>query len=180
MEASIAEGQQAIEPCLIQFAEAIALLQTIPGVREVVATAIVAEIGTDVSRFPAAKHLASWAGVCPGNKQSGGKRLSGRTTTGNVWLRAMVGEAAWSIARPHGTYLAAQYHRLVRRRGKNKAAMAVAHSLLVIAYCVLRDQQPYYELGADYFDQRDAARIGHHVRRLEQLGYNVTLTPVAA
>ena len=181
LDASIAQVEQAIEARQAPFAEAIELLQTIPGVGAVVATALVAEIGTDASRFPSAKHLASWAGVCPGNKQSGGKRLSGRTTKGNVWLRAMLGEAAWSIARSRGSYLSAQYHRLARRRGKNKAAMAVAHSLLVIVYCVLRDHQPYRELGFEYFDQRDAARLErHHVQRLQQLGYTVTLTPLAA
>jgi transposase len=181
LDATIAELQQAIGRYQEQFRAAVELLQTIPGVGEVVAAAIVAEIGTDMSQFPSAKHLASWAGLCPGNKQSAGKRLGGRTTKGNVWLRAMLGEAAWSIAYARGSYLSAQYPRLARRRGKNKAAMAVAHSLLVIAYCVLRDQRPYAELGADYFDQRDAARIEHHhVKRLEQLGYTVTLTPLAA
>jgi transposase len=136
-----------------------------------------------MTRFPSAKHLASWAGVCPGNKQSAGKRLSGKTTKGNVWLRAMLGEAAWTIARTRGSYLHAQFHRIARRRGKYKAVMAVAHSILVIAYYVLRHQQPYRELGADYFEQRDAARLErYHVRRLEQLGYVVTLaspTPAA-
>jgi transposase len=181
LDASIADVQQAIEQSQAAFSDAVELLQTIPGVGAIVATSLVAEIGTDMSRFPSAKHLASWAGVCPGNKESGGKRLSGRTTKGNVWLRAMLGEAAWSIARSRGTFLSAQYHRLARRRGKNKAAMAVAHSLFVIAYCVLRDQQPYNELGATYFEQRDAERTQrHHVQRLQQLGYSVTLTPLAA
>src|SRR5215204_783408 len=139
LEESIAQVQNAIERCLTPFSEAVELLQTIPGVGQVVATALVAEIGLDVSRFPSAKHLASWVGVCPGNKQSGGKRLSGRTTKGNVWVRAMLAEAVWSIAQHRGTYLHAQYHRLARRRGKFKAATAVAHSVLVIAYCLLRD-----------------------------------------
>src|SRR5688500_6708420 len=102
-----------------------------------------------MTRFPSAKHLASWAGVCPGNKESAGKRLSGKTTSGNVWLRAMLGEAAWTIARTRGTYLHAQFHRLARRRGKYKAVMAVAHSLHVIAYSLLRDGRPYCDLGPD-------------------------------
>jgi transposase len=181
LEESIGQVQHAIEQRLGSFTEAVELLQTIPGVGEVVATALVAEIGTDVSRFPSAKHLASWAGVCPGNKESAGKRLSGRTTKGNVWVRGMLAEAVWSIAQHRGSYLHAQYHRLARRRGKFKAAMAVAHSVLVIAYCLLRDHQPYTDLGADYLEQRDAARVErHHVQRLQHLGYTVTLTPLAA
>lgn len=162
-------------------AQAVALLRTIPGVGETAAAAIVAEIGTDMTRFPSAKHLASWAGLCPGNKESGGKRLSGRITKGNSWLRAMLGECAWSAARTRGTYLAAQYHRLARRRGSHKAVVAVAHSILVIAYHVLHDRQPYGDLGADHFerlDQRAALqRQRYHVRRLQQLGYTVTLRP---
>jgi transposase len=162
-------------------AQAVALLRTIPGVGETAAAAIVAEIGTDMTRFPTAKHLASWAGVCPGNKESAGKRLSGRITKGNTWLRAMLGECAWSASRKRGTYLAAQYHRLARRRGPPKAVVAVAHRILVIAYHVLRDREPYGDLGAAYFerlDQRAARqRQRYHVPRLQQLGYTVTLSP---
>jgi transposase len=131
-----------------------------------------------LSRFPSAKHLASWAGVCPGNKRSAGKRLGARTTPGNVWLRAMLGEVAWSVARSRGTSLAALYHRLARRRGKQKAAVAVAHSVLVSADHMLRDGVPSAALGPDHVDRADAARIQqHHVRRLQQLGYAVTLSP---
>ena len=142
---------------------------------------MVAEMGVDMERFPSHKHLTSWAGACPGNKQSGGKRLSGKTTKGNRWLRAVLGEVAQAIARSPGTYLHAQYQRLARRRGKNKALMAVAHSVLVIAYHMLKDKRPYSDLGADYFDTLDTARIQrHHVQRLEQLGFTVTLTPKEA
>jgi transposase len=177
---AIARLQEEIEACQAPSAAAVDLLQTIPGVGAVTAAAIVAEVGTDMARFPTAKHLASWAGVCPGNKQSAGKRLSGKTTQGNVWLRAMLGEAAWTIARTRGSYLHAQFHRLARRRGKPKALMAVAHSVLVIAYHLLRDGRPYCDLGPDYFERRDAARLErYHVRRLEQLGYAVTLAPPA-
>ena len=181
LEEAIAELQVEIEHALAPFTAATELLQTIPGVGAVVAAALVAEIGTDPTRFPSAKHLASWAGVCPGNKQSAGKRLSGKTTKGNVWLRGMLTEAAWTVARSPGTYLHAQYHRIARRRGKYKAAMAVAHSILIIAYCLLRDQQPYSDLGPTYLDQRDAARTErYHIHRLEQLGYSVALSPAAA
>ena len=178
LEESLAQLQEAIDQQLAPFEEATALLQTIPGVQEVAAAVLVAEMGTDMSRFPSAQHLASWAGVCPGNQQSGGKRLSGKTTKGNRWLRALLGEVAWSAAHSEGTYLHAQYHRIARRRGKNRAVLAVGHSVLVIAYHILRDKRPYRDLGADYFDHLDAARIErHHVHRLEQLGYTVTLTP---
>jgi transposase len=180
LEESIAQLQAEIEHALVPYAAATELLQTIPGVGAVVAAALVAEIGTDPTRFPSAKHLASWAGVCPGNKQSAGKRLSGKTTKGNVWLRAMLGEAAWAIARSPGTYLHAHYHRIARRRGKYKAAMAVAHSILIIAYCLLRDHRPYQDLGATYLDERDAARTErYHIHRLEQLGFAVALSPAA-
>jgi transposase len=178
LEAAIAELQQEVERHLAPFAEAVELLQTIPGLGETAAAAIVAEIGVDMGRFASAKHLASWAGVCPGNKQSGGKRLSGKATKGSPWLRGVLGEVAWAAARAKGTYLHAQFHRLARRRGKQKAALAVAHSILVIIYHLLRDRQPYADLGPDYFDRLDTARLQqHHVRRLEQLGYTVSLQP---
>lgn len=181
LEQSIAQVQEEITHSLAPFEQAVTLLDTIPSVGTVTAATIVAEIGTDMSRFPSAQHLASWAGLCPGNKQSGGKRLSGKTTKGNRWLRAVLGEVAWSISRSPGTYLHAQYHRLARRRGKNRAIVAVAHSVLVIAYHILRDQQPYTDLGATYVDTLDTARIQrHHVQRLEQLGFSVTLTPTEA
>jgi len=181
LEQSIAEVQEEIARSLTPFEEAVTLLDTIPGVGAVTAATIVAEIGVDMSRFPSARHLASWAGLCPGNKQSGGKRLSGKIPKGNRWLRAVLGEVAWSIARAPGTYLHAQYHRIARRRGKNRAIVAVAHSVLVIAYHILKDQRPYSDLGADYFDTLDTARIQrHHVQRLEQLGFTVSLTPKEA
>jgi transposase len=131
-----------------------------------------------MSRFPSAGHLASWAGGCPGNKQSGGKRLSGHTTQGNPWLRSMLAEVAWAIAHTHDNYLSAQFHRLARRRGVQKAVVAVSHSVLVILYHLLRDHQPYHDLGADYFTQQGRAHLERRaVRNLEQLGYTVTLAP---
>lgn len=178
LDASIAQLQEEIDRGLAPVADAVALLRTIPGVGETAAAVIVAEIGTDMARFASSKHLASWAGVCPGNRQSGGRRLSGKPTNGDTWLRAVLGEAAWVIARSKGTYLHEQYQRIARRRGRNRAALAVAHSVLVIAYYVLRDKKPFVDLGPDYFDKLDATRIQrHHVRRLEQLGYKVDLTP---
>jgi transposase len=181
LEQSIAQVQEQIARSLAPFEDDVVLLDGITGVGRTAAAAMVAEIGVDMSRFPSSDHLTSWAGVCPGNKQSGGKHLSGKTTKGNPWLRAVLAEVAQAIARSPGTYLHAQYQRLARRRGKPKALMAVAHSVLVIAYHILKDKRPYTDLGADYFDQLDTARIQrHHVQRLEQLGFTVTLTPKEA
>lgn len=180
LEAQLAQLTAEIEGAQTPFAEAVALLQTIPGVAQTAASAIVAEIGTDIRRFPSAAHLASWAGLCPGNRQSGGKRLSGRITAGNVWLKGVLGEVAWAITRTADNYLVALYHRLARRRGKHKAIVAVAHSVVVSIYHMLRTHEPYQDLGPAHFDQLDHQRLQRqYVRRLEQLGYAVTLTPPA-
>lgn len=158
-----------------------ALAQTIPGVAQTAASALIAEIGTAMRRFPSAKRLASWAGVCPGNKQSGAKRLSGQTTSGNGRRRAVLGEVAWAISHTSGNYLSAQFHRLAHRRGKQKAVVAVAHRVLVILYHLLRDHQPSSDLGADYFDRLDRTRRERrYVHQLERLGYVVTLAPSVA
>jgi transposase len=178
LDGSITQVQAEIDLRLIPYAAQMALLQSIPGVNAIAAATIIAEIGVDMARFPSARHLASWAGVCPGNKQSGGKRLQAGITEGDRWLRGVLGEVVWAITHTKDNYLVAQYQRLVRRRGKYKAIVAVMHSLLVAVYHILQDQQPYHDLGADYFDRLEAARIErHYVRRLEQLGYTVTLTP---
>jgi len=178
LDQSLAQLQQEIEQRLAPFEEAVELLQTIPGVHQIAAMTIVAEIGTDMTRFPSAKHLASWAGLCPGNKQSGGKRQKAGITGGNPWLRAVLGEVVWSISHTKDNYLSAQYRRLARRRGAYKAVVAVAHSVLVIIYHMLHDKKAYDDLGGDYFDHLDAERVQrHHVRQLEQLGYTVTLAP---
>ncbi len=178
LEEAIAQVQHEIEQRLQAEQEAVELLQTIPSIKANAAATIIAEIGTDMSRFPTAKHLASWAGVCPGNKQSAGKRLKNGITKGNPYLRAVLAEVVWSITRTD-TYLAAQYHRLARKKGKRRAVMAVAHSVLVIIYHVLQEKKPYEELGADYFDRLDTQRVQHYyVRRLEQLGYKVELSAI--
>jgi transposase len=166
--------------------DVVARLDTIPGVGRTTAEGLLAEIGTGdpggvMSRFPSAAHLASWAGLCPGNNESAGKRRSGKTRKGSPWLRTLLVEAAHAASRTTNTYLAARYHRIAARRGKKKAAVAVAHSILLIAYHLLRDGTTYQDLGGNYYDERDRAAVERRlVRRLERLGHRVTLTPPAA
>jgi len=159
--------------------EAIKLLDTIPGVGETVAQIIVAEIGVDMDRFPTDHHLASWAGMCPGNNESAGKRKSGKTTKGSRYLRAALVQAAWAASHQQGTYLAAQYKRLVKRMGKKKALVAVGHSMLVMVYHVLQNRTRYQELGGDYFDRRNVAKQRKRlIRQLESLGVKVTVEEI--
>ena len=163
--------------------ESLRLLDTIPGVDRKTAELILAEVGSDMSRFPSADHLASWAGLAPGNNQSAGKKRSGRTRKGDRWLRSGLIQAAHAAARKNGCYLASQYHRLAARRGAKKAAVAVAHSILVIAYHILSRREPYRDLGPNYFDERKReATVQRLTHRLENLGYRVSLeltqTPV--
>lgn len=168
--------QSASQPALT-WAQAVVLLCTIPGISRRTAEGILAEIGLNMDRFPSSGHLASWAGMCPGNHESAGKRLSGKTRKGNTWLRKLLVEAAHAAAHTKNTYLSAQYHRLAGRRGKKKAIVAIGHSILVIIYHVLRDQKAYQELGGNYFDEHDRQAIEKRlVRRLEKLGYEVSLT----
>ena len=164
------------------FAETVERLDAIPGVGRRVAESLVAEVGPTVDRFPSDRHLASWAGLCPGNHESGGKRLSGTTRKGNRALRRALVQAAHAAGRARRTYLGAQYRRLAARRGAKRAAVAVAHSILVITYHLLRDPTgSFHELGPDYFDRRDAdATKRRLVDRLERLGFDVALTPRAA
>ncbi len=160
---------------------AVARLDSIPGVGLRTAETLLAEFGADLRRFPSAAHLASWAGMCPGNDESAGKHRSGRTRKGNPWLRSALIEAAQAAARTRGTYLAAQYHRLAARRGKKKAVVALGHTILTIAYHVLTEETTYHDLGPLYFDQRDQQRVARRlVGRLEALGYTVQLDHSAA
>ncbi len=169
LSAEIAERLRPVEAALER-------LDTIPGVGRRAAEALLAEIGPDVSRFPTAAHLASWARLCPGNDESAGKRRSGRIGGGNPWLRGVLVEAAWVAARTKNTYLAAQYRRLAARRGSKRALIALAHTLLVIVYHVLRDGTTYQELGGNYFDEHERQTVVRRsVRRLERLGYKVTV-----
>jgi len=159
--------------------EAVKLMDTIPGVGEIVAQILAAEIGVEMSQFPSDKNLSSWAGMCPGNHESAGKRKSGKTTKGSRYLRTALVEAAWAASRTKNTYLSAQYRRFVKRMGKKKALVAVGHSILVIAYHLLNNKRTYQELGGDYFDKRYAEkRRTRLIRQLQSLGLKVTVEEV--
>jgi transposase len=170
-----------IDDRLRPFANAVARLDTIPGVGKRTAEDIIAAIGADMSRFPTARHLASWAKLCPGTQESAGKRGEARTGKANPFLRCALVEAAKAVGRSKKqTYLLAQYRRLAARRGRNKATVAVAHSILVVAYYLLKDGTSYDDLGYTYFDQRDREHlIRRSVRRLEALNLKVTIEPAA-
>ena len=161
------------------FEQAVALWQTIPGVDHVTACNLVAEIGVDMRQFPSAQHLASWAALCPGNHESAGKRKSGRTRDGNKWLRRSLCQAAWAVTRKKNCYLSAQFKRLAGRRGVKRAVMAVAHTMLVIGYHMLKTGQTYHELGGDYLERINKDQLQRYlVKRLQRLGLKVTVEPV--
>jgi transposase len=179
LEESSADLSARIEEVLAPFAPAVRLLDTIPGISRLTAEVVVAEIGVDMRVFPTAAHLASWAGLCPGQNESAGKRRSGKTRKGNRWLRRVLVQGAHAVLPVAGCALAARSRRL-RHRGHQKAILGVAHALLVTAYHVLADQTPYRELGADYYDRRHAERTRRRaIQALERQGYRVTLERAA-
>jgi transposase len=174
-EEAASSGQAAL-----RFSEAVALLCSIPGIGERTAIGILAEIGTNMQQFPTAAHLASWAAVCPGNHESAGKRKSGKTRKGNPWLRCLLVQAAHSASHQKHCYLAEQYRRIAKRRGSKRAALAVAHSILVIIYHLLRDHTTYQEKGETFFEEQERQGAEKRlVRQLTRLGYHVELQPVA-
>src|SRR2546426_4928973 len=180
LESKISEVERRVEKCMGPFEKAVTLWITIPGVDVVTAWSLVAETGADMAQFPSAQHLASWAGLCPGNNESAGKRKSGKTRKGNRWLRAALTEAALAAIRTSNSAFTARYRRIMRHRGHKKAVLAVAHAMLVTAYHVLARQTTYQELGADYFDRRHGERVTRRaVQLLERQGYRVTLERAA-
>jgi len=181
LDETIERFNEQIETYCRPFEEAVTLLDTIPGVGRETAQVIVSEIGTDMSRFPSANHLASWAGVAPGNNESAGKHRSGKTRKGNKVLCAALNQAAHAAAGTKDTYLSAQYRRLAARRGKKKAIVALEHTILVMAYHLIQRNEPYRELGGNYFDnRRPEATAKRLVKRLEQLGFSVALQQSAS
>jgi transposase len=176
LDDSITELSAAIETHIAPLASAVEALCTIPGIQRRTAEVIIAETGGDMSAFPTAKHLASWAGVCPGNDESAGKRRSGTTRKGSKWLRANLIEAATAASRTKNTYLQAQYQRLRARRGHARATTAVAHSMLVAVWHILSTGEIYTDPGGDYFARRDPERTTRRlVAQLQRLGHTVTL-----
>jgi transposase len=174
----IAEVSPPTAPSPVPWAEAVELVDTAPGIGRAAAEQILAEIGPDMGRFPSAEHLASWAKVCPGNRQSGGKRYSGRIGKGSRWLRPVLVQAAWAAIKVTDSHLAAVYRRLVVRLGKRKAILAVAHRLLVAIYHMLKERVPYREIGtAPLTEPAKQKRMSRLQREMEQLGFRVTLQP---
>ena len=181
VDGHIATLDRRIEAAMAPFTEAAALAQTMPGVATRAAQNILAETGVDMSRFPTAGHFASWARLCPGNHESAGKRQRTTTGKGATWLRATLQEVAWAAVRSKKTYYRALYHRLKARHGPKPAIVAVQHAMLVALWHMLKHRVPHHDLGADYFDRRNTDRLRrHHVRRLEQMGYEVELVTKAA
>jgi transposase len=170
----IGQLTQRIESVCAPFAWAIEKIVEIPGYDQTSAQNVVAEIGTDMSRFASDDHLCSWATICPGNHQSAGKQTSGRTVKGNRWLKAALCQSAWAAARTKHSYFGAQFHRLAGRRGKKRAVIAVAHAQLKVIYHLLASDQSYQDLGADYFLKLNAQRAARYHRKvLESMGYTV-------
>jgi transposase len=176
LDEEIAKLDEEIKNRMLPFEKDLALLDTIPGVGRRTAEQIIAEIGTNMEQFPSAAHLCSWAGLCPGHNESAGKQKSARTRKGNQKLRSSLIEAARAASRAKDTYLSSQYHRIAARRGANRAAVAVAHSILIIVYHILKQKQPYIELGPTYYEEKKRNMIiRQSLKKLESLGLKVTV-----
>ena len=181
LEKTIAAMDAHIEEQMRPFEAEIERLDQIPGVDRLVAQSLIAEIGVDMSRFPSSEHISSWAGLCPGNHQSAGKRKSGRTPQANRWLKRCLSQAAWAASHTKNTYLGAQFRQIAKRRGRKRAIIAVSHSILVIAYHMLAHNLDYRELGPDHFDKLRPDRLRqYYISRLQKLGFDVQLSESSA
>lgn len=179
LEQRIEELTAEIEQRVAGYEDILWRIDTVPGFDRISAWTVLAEIGTDMSVFEDARHLASWAALCPGNRESGGKRMSGKTRKGNPYLRRALCQSAWAATHKKESYLAALFRRIRARRGEQKAILALAHQLLVILFHILRDGTVYQELGATHYDQKNKPKLtGKLVERLQRLGYSVTLQPI--
>jgi transposase len=177
LEGQIEEFNQRIEQAARPFEKAIAALIPMPGYERASAQSVIAEIGPDMNPFLTDAHLCSWAKICPGNNESAGKRKNAATGHGNRWLRAILVQVAWAASHKKDSYFQAQYRRLAGRRGKKKAIVAVAHSILTVTYFILKEHRAYKDLGGDHFDRISRDRVRrYHIKRLESLGYKVELT----
>jgi transposase len=180
LEQQVERFEEQINQAMRPFEWAAGLLTTMPGVERTAACALIAEIGVDMSRFASARHLASWAGLCPGNNESAGKRRSGKSHRGNRWIKGVMTEIAWAATRTKNTYSATQYRKLAGHRGKKRALVAVANGLLQAVWHMLTNREPYKELGPDYLARLNQKHLEHFlIRRLEALGHKVILQPVA-
>ena len=179
LDSQISVLDEEIEQRLLPIQDKVDLIDSIPGIAKRSAQVVISQIGINMNQFPTAAHLASWAGLCPGNNESAGKRKSGRTRKGNDMLKTTLIECSKSASHQKSTYFYALYHRIASRRGKNRATIAVAHTMLTIIYQILKNNVPYYELGADFFEQqRKKEIVQKSVKRLENLGYSVTVEAV--
>jgi transposase len=180
LEEMIADLSRELDTLLEPFRKPIELLKTIPGVQQRTAEMMVGEMGVDMAQFPESGNLASWGGLCPGNRRSAGQRKPEKIRKGGQWLKPALLEATWAAVKENDSYLSAQYHRLVPHKGKKKAAIAVSHSMLIAAYWILKEGVPYKDLGPDYFLRRNQEAIQRRcVRQLQQLGFHVTLDKAA-
>jgi len=179
LETRIAELERRIEERMVPFEKEVSLLVTIPGVDQTVAHALIAEIGVEMKQFPTSQQLASWAGICPGNNESGGKHKSGKIRKGNLWARRVLTQAAWAASHTKNTYYSSLYRRLAARRGKKRAIVALAHSILVSAHAMLQRGVAFHELGPHYLDRRNATQVQRYcIKRLRSLGLEVTVVPL--
>jgi transposase len=179
LDSQISVLDEKIEHRLLPIQDTVDLIDSIPGIAKRSAQVVISQIGINMNQFPTAAHLASWAGLCPGNNESAGKRKSGRTRKGNDMFKITLIECSKSASHQKSTYFYAQYHRIASKRGKNRATIAVAHTMLTIIYQILKNNVPYYELGADFFEQhRKKEIVQKSVKRLESLGYSVTVEAV--